>query len=401
MNYDLIFALIFYFIIYGLFIKYRSRFEVQNKLFIMYKTQLGISWMEKIAHRFPRLLHILSYVSIFTGFLGMSFIFYVLFKGTFNLITVPSSQPVVAPILPGVAVPGAPTLSFWHWIIGILLVAVVHEFMHGVYSKRYKVKIKSSGFAFLGPILAAFVEPDDEQLAKASKHNQLAIISAGPFANFLFAGVVLLVLGFILNPLATNLVEYKGVQIASIDPTLPINQTSLTIGSTIDAINDLAIQDPTQFAQVLATYKPGDTIIVTSGKEKVPVRLGTNSQDATKPRMGVGINAAETVLKPPYQKFRLFYPAFIWIGKLFFWLFTISLGVGLFNLLPLGPVDGGKMFMIASLWLTKDDQKKAKQIWMTATIVCLLLILINLLPYFLKLLSFIFSPILLALSSLF
>src|SRR3989344_7510173 len=401
MNYDLVLALAFYLVLYLLFRKYRSRFDVQNKFFVMYKTQLGIRLMERIARSFPRVLHVLGFVSVVTGFLGMGFIFFILFQGTFNLVRTPTAQPVLAPILPGVSIPCVPALSFWHWIIGILIIAVVHEFMHGVYAKLQKIKIKSSGFAFLGPILAAFVEPDEDELKKLKKYKQLTIISAGPFANFVLALLVFVVIVFVFNPVGNVLVAAEGVQIVSIDETLPINETMLRPGMRILGIDERQVNNPREFSEALGKYKPGDIVLVKTNVSEVGVVLGASQDDPKRAMLGVSISPVGVGVKKEHAWFKPVYPAFSWLLKLAFWLFTISLGVGLFNLLPLGPIDGGRMFMIAALWLTKNNERKARRLWMCATLLCLMLIFINLLPYLVKLLQFIFGPLVVLVAVLF
>ena len=72
------------------------------------------------------------------------------------------------------------------------------------------------------------------------------------------------------------------------------------------------------------------------------------------------------------------------------WLWIISFGVGLFNLLPLGPVDGGKMLMVGLSYFTKDENK-IKTFWKYISFFVLGLIVINLLPYLVKLIMWIFS----------
>ena len=76
---------------------------------------------------------------------------------------------------------------------------------------------------------------------------------------------------------------------------------------------------------------------------------------------------------------------------LFFWLWVVSWGVGLFNLLPLGPVDGGRM-LLTGLTAVMHDKKKAKKYWSIVSLVSVLLILINLAPYLWQLLLFILRP---------
>jgi len=57
--------------------------------------------------------------------------------------------------------------------------------------------------------------------------------------------------------------------------------------------------------------------------------------------------------------------------------------------------------MIAALWLTKNNERKARRLWMGATLLCLMLIFINLLPYLVKLLQFIFGPLVVLVAVLF
>jgi hypothetical protein len=64
---------------------------------------------------------------------------------------------------------------FTYWIVAIALVAIFHEGFHGIFARFYNIKIKSTGFGFLGPFLAFFVEQDDKQMQKAK-----------PFAHFRF-----------------------------------------------------------------------------------------------------------------------------------------------------------------------------------------------------------------------
>ncbi|MEM4245563.1 MAG: hypothetical protein QXR60_05175, partial [Candidatus Nanoarchaeia archaeon] len=162
MNYNLLFALILYALIFVFFLLNKKKFKVQGKIMLLYPTQVGINLMERISKAAPKLLKALGYIGITLGFLGMGFVLYTITLGAYNTIFVPKAQPTLAPVLPGISIPGVPALTFWHWIIAILITAAVHEFFHGVYARLYKIKIKSSGFALLGPILAAFVEPEEE-----------------------------------------------------------------------------------------------------------------------------------------------------------------------------------------------------------------------------------------------
>lgn len=396
MNWDLIFAIIFYGLLFAFFMKYRSKFEIQNKIFALYRTQLGLKLMDKISKRFPRFLNFVSYISIVIGFAGMVFIFYFLIKGTINMILKPASTPILSPVLPGIQIPGLPVLSFWHWIIAILLIATIHEFSHGVFARLNDIKIKSSGFAFLGPILAAFVEPDEKQMEKKSTHAQLSVMSGGPFSNILFAAIIVLFTIILINPLANNLVEYQGVQIIEVVEGMPLSETEMKAGDQIEKINDIQIKNPAHFVEVMESLKVGDKINIQSNGTIASIILAKGEDG--KPKLGVSVAPFKQDFKKEIvEKYGLFLPKLImWFVELFFWLYAISLGIGLFNLLPLGPVDGGKMFYLGALAVFKN-KKVASKMYTGISLFCLLLIVINLLPYIIKLLKFIISPILLLL----
>ena len=112
MNFDLILAVIFYAAIFIFYSTHKQKFTRQG-LLILYKTKLGIFLMNKLSKKYPKLLNFLSYVSIFIGFIGMIFILYTLIQGGIKLILsylqiIPETQPVLAPVLPGISVQGLP-----------------------------------------------------------------------------------------------------------------------------------------------------------------------------------------------------------------------------------------------------------------------------------------------------
>src|SRR3989338_3795899 len=364
-NWDIISAVIFYLIIFGLFLKFRNKFEVQGKIFVMYKTKLGLKLMDYFAKKFPRTLKVLSYFSVGLGFVGMISVLLILVKGSINLIKIPDSQPMLAPLLPEIQIPGLPTLSFWHWVIGILIVAVIHESFHGIFARLYNIKIKSSGFAFLGPILAAFVEPDEKELNKATKFQQLSVLSAGAFSK-----------------------------IISISEDLPINSTDVKIGETIRSINGIKIENVKDFIETMDVLKPGEIINLMTDNTSSQIPLVQNPQNTSRALLGVTVTHTKINLKENIkEKYGSIIPSFIlWLSELLFWLYVISLGVGFFNLLPLGPVDGGKMFYVGIQYFIKD-KKKALKVYSYMTSFCTFLIIINLLPYVIKIFKFILSPI--------
>ena len=392
-DYDLLFAIIFFGLILIIILKNKDKFIIQNKIIAIYKTQLGIKLMDKIAKKFPRILNILSYISITIGFIGMILILFLLTKGTLELLFVPDAPPPIAPVFPKVTIPGLPPLSFWHWIISIFIVALVHEFSHGIFARLYNLKVKSAGIAFIGPILAAFVEPDENQLKKTSKKNQLAIISAGPFSNFIFFIIFLLIAIFVMNPINDKIFDQNGIVVNEIVENYPISKTDLKIPFTIVKVNEIETLTMADFKSAFENIKPNDNVIITTSTgESITVKAVENPNDKTKGYIGIG--KFTPAIKNTLTKFRFLGNITIWLSLLIFWLYTINIGVGLFNLFPLGPIDGGRMFSIFTLWIFKDNDQKAMKLCNFMSLFCLLLLFINLLPWLGKLITFLFKPIL-------
>jgi len=391
MNWDIILALVFYFALYIFFVKNRKKFEVQGKVFVLYKTKWGIKLMDAIAKKFPRLLNALSYVSIIIGFLGMIIMSILLIKLTLDFLIIPNAPSQVAPVLPGVKIPGMPVLSFWHWIIAILVIATMHEFFHGIYARLNNIKVKSSGFAFLGPILAAFVEPDEKQMEKKSKKTQLAVLSAGPFINIAFGFVIFALIALVLTPLNMIMAVPAGTQIYNVIDNSPAQLANLKPGLSIDSVNSINITSAEDFQEIISSLKPGDALSLVSNTTKYSLTLDKNPKNESKAYLGIAVGPREFKIKDS-TKSTIWFEIYSWFVVLFLWLFVISLGVGLFNLLPIGPVDGGRMFYLATLHFTKNSTL-AKKFVTGFTIFFLLLILINLLPYIVKLFAFIGSVV--------
>lgn len=391
MNYDLLFILVFYGLLVLFFYKHRKKVQFQGKIIALYRTKLGLKLMDKISGFFPGILRGIGYFGVVIGFAGMFFIFYWLIRGTLDLILRPGGIPALAPVLPGIKVPGLPTLSFWHWIIAIFVVAVVHEFSHGLYARVHDIKLKSSGFALFGPILAAFVEPDEKKMEKKKKRAQLSVLSAGPFSNLILGVLFFLIAGFIMTPLQGKLYESDGIVVNQILENTPASELNWKTPFIIKKINDKEALDVNQFLSATSGIEPNQDVVLETDKGVFRLKTIENPANKTKGYMGVSNFKINLKVRNEYaDSFTIKF--FSWMDLLVFWMFVINVGVGLFNLLPLGPVDGGRMFYLLGLAVFKK-KKKAQKLWKYVSLFCLLLILINLLPYINKLIVFLLKPL--------
>jgi membrane-associated protease RseP (regulator of RpoE activity) len=365
---------------------------MQGKIFALYKTKLGLKWMDKIASIFPRAQNFFWNIGVYVGFAGMAFILYFLIKETLKLIFVPGTPPALAPVLPGVQIPGAPTLSFWHWVITILIAATVHEFSHGIVARLHKIPVKSSGFAFLGPILAAFVEPEEKVVEKKKPMQQMAMFAAGPFSNIVLGGIIFVLLLFVTTPFLAGFYNGEGINVFETVEGFPMDGTGIETPFLITQIDGADTLDIVSFVEATGKVKPGDEIILTTDKGEFSVTSVSNPEDESLAFIGISGLTQQNVLKEQYVGKELLFNFLQWVQLLLLWLFLINIGIGLFNLLPLGPVDGGRMFYSLALVVFKDKVKANKALWAT-TLLCLALIIINMIPWLTDLLVWVWSGI--------
>ena len=188
------YIILFYLTIIVLAYINRKKIEVQAKIIFLYRMKWGLKWMDKYSSKYREWVILLGYIGVGAGFVGLVFISYMLIKNLYQLFLVPDTISGVSLVLPGVEVPGLGILPFWHWIIAIFIIAIVHEFAHGIVARAHNIKVKNTGIVLFGPIIGAFVEPDEQNLSKQSDIKQYSVLAAGAFSNVLLAIVPLILL---------------------------------------------------------------------------------------------------------------------------------------------------------------------------------------------------------------
>ncbi len=241
--YDLAFMVVFTLAVVLFISRNRHRMYRESGM-NLYKAQWGVKLIEWAAKKHRKLLLNLQGLIITIGYFLMTGILAMISYSTYLYLSKPEIVEMVKapPIIPLIPYFGEifnvqsffpSSLTFTYFIIALVIVATVHEFSHGIFMRIHKIRIKSTGFAFFGPLiveagrewfvkskkpsksvtlislvillsaifyknpliliflvvplLGAFVEQDDKQMKKAKKIPQLAILGAGVFANIVFA----------------------------------------------------------------------------------------------------------------------------------------------------------------------------------------------------------------------
>ena len=329
----------------------RNKKNVKREgIIYLYKSGFGIKLMDSIVKHARKFLNFISVYVVIIGFIGMAAMIFLLIASAYKMATIPIAikTPPVVPLLPWIPFPGLPTLYFTYWIIAIFLLAVVHEGCHGIFSRLNDIKIKSTGFGFLGPLPLAFVEPDEKQMAKKGFKAQLSILAAGPVSNFALAALVFLLITAVINPVYSK-VENSSILVVQVNESGPAYASGIREGDVIKIENASTLKE---YSEIYSSIKPNQTITIEKNGEKISLITVVNPLNESLGSVGIAVTPKLSGI----SKIAPYIPS-----TLIFWIFMTNLFVGLFNLLPLPIVDGGRMAYIACLYFTKSD-KRAKKI---------------------------------------
>ena len=382
------FILIFYLFVI-LFIAFHwKKIERQAKIILLYRMKWGLHWMEKYSQQFREWIVLFGYVGMGAGFVGLVTISYVLIQNLYSLITKPEAVSGVSLVLPGVHVPGLGVLPFWYWILAIFIIAVVHEFSHGIVARAHNIQVKNTGLVFFGPILGAFVEPDEKKLRKEQDIVQYSVLAAGSFSNVVLAVVALLFLNFAFMPLQETMVEPAGFSFDDyVEGDFSAEKAGIPPGTIITGINNQKASNFQEFGDELVFHRPGESITVNTAEKDYSITLAANPENEKKPFLGVLNIKNEFDIKEKYESGagKIVYLLLDWFTGFLRWLFLLSIGIGLFNLLPLPIVDGGRM---AQVFLHKlKGPEKGERLYHKVSLFFLLVLLLNLFyPLLVKLL---------------
>jgi membrane-associated protease RseP (regulator of RpoE activity) len=426
---DLIFLVLFTaFVVY--FIRKNKKSLSREGIIYMYRTQAGVKAIKAFSNKYGGFLHSIKYFVTFMGFVLMAGMLWMLGQTLALYVRHPEitqniKAPPVAPLIPyfpklfGMS-SFFPPFYFIYFIVAIAIVAIVHEFSHGIFMRLFNIKIKSTGLVFLGPILGAFVEEKRSSFEKQKKSEQMTVLAAGVFANTVFALIFYaLYVGFFFMAFTPSGYIFTSYGLAEVPlssitgfeedgnftKVLTANQTfyldeSLSVqremnlsvlvaypdapavrAGIVGAIiqgDDVAIKNNEDLLSFLQTKEPGDSAMITTQTPErtntYEIILGEHPEDSTRAYLGIGHSDPQprgfiqkflskfmsfrehsTYYKPNWNSEVVFFVYhFLW------WIMIINLLVALFNMLPVGMLDGGRFFYLAVLSVTKSEKAAAK-----------------------------------------
>ena len=312
-------------------------FEI-NFPVIMWKTQRLRGLISRISNFSPTFWRWYMNVGIVVAFGAMIFITWTIVSSLPSVF----ETPTVSIVIPGVEMPGSSIyIPFFYGLIALATVLIVHEFSHGVQSVGEKISIKSIGLLLFAIIPGAFVEPDEDELKAAKRSSRLRVYAAGSVANITLAVIALLLVSLISAGIPTFFAE-DGIAIDRIVSDSPSDGV-LKEGMVLEAIDNHQIDNSSDYLDVVSHYSPGDNVSVKTNQGSYTLTLDKNPNNDSRGYFGIQANKHFKLINNsmgpiPWILFELL--------ELFQWVAMLNLGIGLFNLLPLKPLDGGYMLEI-------------------------------------------------------
>jgi len=350
--------------------KDKLKIEMEGPI-ILRKTTRMRGFIDSVAQVNPKLWRWVMNGGIVVAVFLMAFIVYYLVA---SLETV-AVNPQVSIVLPGVKIPGSPIyLPFGYGLIGLITVIVVHEFGHGILARVEKVNIKSLGVGLLAILPIAFMEPDEEEVNKLGSLSKLRIFAAGSIFNMMLAALTIaiyLVLTLFLIPYA---LPAEGLEIVNVVPGSPADGV-LQEGMVIQAINGYPVTDRDSFSRVIQELKVGEQVIIGTDRGTYSVTTSPNPNSTSSAFIGIKSQEKHVVSEDLFIILGDAPWVLVYLAELFMWIFTLNFGIGLFNLLPLKPFDGGLIFEeIIGNW---TSERVTRACTYAVSIFCLSLVLIN------------------------
>ena len=356
----------------------------------MFETRWGVDFIEKVANISKRFWKVYFTIGVVAGFFFMVNIFIMIFANAMFIAKTPTAQEGIMLAIPGITIP------FLAPLIAIIILVLVHELSHGIISHADGVKVQSVGALMLGFLpVGAFVKPDEKKIKRLTLLKKLRIFAAGSFTNIVLSFIVLLFLAFVFLPGLTE--PINGVMLTSIEPDTPAEIAGLEEGMLLTYVGEQRTTDLVEFRNALDALgiNPGDPVKLTADGRQMTV--GTIERDG-RAYIGIGL-CGQVSEKSLVQMFFLFGPAifiksglispdcyptiispavFWFVFEVLKWTVILNYAVGLINLLPIKPLDGGLM---AEAVIEKFSRKKRTRriLVYVISLFCLAMLLINIL----------------------
>lgn len=339
-----------------LFLVYERKSVKREGIIFIRRTPRGRNTIDSIAKRSPGFWKAVGNVGVVVGVLALFFGVYILSVNAYQIFTAQATEGagllLPGPVSTTTSSPGLFIVPWWFWVIGIVILIVPHEVSHGIMARADRIRIKSVGWLFLTIIPGAFVEPDDNQVKKQKKLVKLRIYAAGSFANFVTGALLLLVAFLVISPAFVSSSRPAGLFFVS-----DANSSLSGLSGVITAVDGAPVPNSSALLAAITNRSAGESVMLTvinasdvnfySRLEGVPPVVFSSSFSESNytatfidagNRSVIGITVSQPVYLTSLS------PAAVTLIRLLSILIIFTIGIGIVNLLPIKPLDGGLIF---------------------------------------------------------
>jgi membrane-associated protease RseP (regulator of RpoE activity) len=279
-------------------------------------------------------------------------------------------------LIPGINEYVPSTLAVW---FAFVLTIAIHEWGHGILCRVENITVRSMGALIAIIPIGFFVEPDEQELEKSRGMPKIRMFGAG-ITNNIVVGTICFV-GLIL--LFGMVIPTGNPVIAGVYKNYPAWDAGVPTPSVIVAVNGIPVASRDDVSRILNATQPGDQVTLTLEKDGEvrdhtlilsgwPEELGPRESgfmgisyydgaivkesvmqslsfpglirfltipfDPTSAGQALRVLAFET---PETRFYEEPFPGFWGLVHLLFWCAWININVGIFNAIPMVPLDGG------------------------------------------------------------
>ena len=332
---------------------YWDRKNVERQYILFYRrTQKGIDLIDRIAKKAPRFWNIYGWSGVVTGFLSIIAGSALFIYSIGDMIRTQSATNGPSLLLPGLVESnqfqaGVSFIPVEYWVIGIGILMVVHEMSHGIVTRTEGFELNSVGWIVMGILPGAFVEPKGENMLPGDEANEdpdtgmweqgnwkqrLKVLGAGSFANYVTGAIFLLAaIGLMSTVSFQSDVQYTA------SPNFSAYDEGMRNGTLIQ-INGQNIENAAEVTSISQNLEINDTVNIWSSEGNFTVTATEGPSDGAHIGIRVGQYA---IIKDQYSQYEGFLS---WFISLLQTVALLNIFIGLFNMLPIKPLDGGLMF---------------------------------------------------------
>jgi len=258
-----------------------------------------------------------------------------LFNLLFHVEAATSVQPVIP--LPGLTISWE---SFPYLVLAISLVLATHELAHGIATRVDNVPLKSAGVFIAVVLFGGFVEPDEEQLEKASNQTKMRVYAAGSFSNAAVGLVVLLLFANFAATIAPfYTTNYPGVEVSGLISGYPAERAGLHAGDIITGVNGVPAHTIAELQHVMSGVSPGGQVTISTQRGDFQIVTEPDPKNSTHAIMGVSLQDLITYSgRLPLLPENLPY----YLLRVEFWISIVFVSVAVINMMPLYMFDGDR-----------------------------------------------------------